>query len=85
MKEAMTSFHSFLQSVLFTANIYCFIIERKVTLKCVGIKFIDLLMFTSIRRHFFFLAKWCKALKISSVKRPTSGTILLRELEPSQW
>ena len=34
---------------------------------------------------FFFLAKWCKALKISSVKRPISGTILLRELEPSQW
>lgn len=86
MKEAMTSFHSFLLSVLSTANIYCFLVERKVTLKCVGRKFIDILMFTSIRRlFFFFLAKWCKALKISSIKRPISMTILLRELEPNQW
>lgn len=86
MKEAMTSFHSFLLSVLSTANIYCFLVGRKVTLKCVGRKFIDILMFTSIRRlFFFFLAKWCKALKISSIKRPISMTILLRELEPNQW
>lgn len=54
MKVAITDFSLSLLSTFSIANIYYFIIIRKVTLKRVSSKFIDIFIFTSVRRHFLF-------------------------------